>query len=139
MRWWSCLFDAKHQRRLSESRFHFSQELEVQADGRVLFRIQVSHWKEVMPWIRSWGRSVVVINPPSLRHAIIAELHRHLRRYPARWRISVPCVGSDVGKIWPSNRATSFTRVSPLICGGVAVCMWEMCSVVARSVGYASC
>lgn len=120
------LFDAKHQRRLSESRFHFSQELEVQADGRVLFRIQVSHWKEVMPWIRSWGADVVVINPPSLRHAIIAELHRHLQRYPAPVAESVP---NALEVTWAKyDRATGQHHLLGyhlLDVAGVAVCMWE--------------
>lgn len=43
------------------------------SNNRCLVSIQVSDWQELLPWIRSWGAKVEVLEPQVLRDAVAAE------------------------------------------------------------------
>ncbi len=58
---------------ISERRWHPSQTLEPLPDGSTLMSFQVSDPREMTPWIRSWGASVEVLEPASLREELAAE------------------------------------------------------------------
>ena len=42
-------------------------------NNRCLVSLQVSDWRELLPWIRSWGTKVEVLEPKALRDEITAE------------------------------------------------------------------
>lgn len=74
-------FEPRHYDRLLESVWHSTQRLSVDNDGYVTFRVEVSEPDERVPWIRSWGSGVVVIEPTSLRERMIRSLQRQLQAY----------------------------------------------------------
>jgi predicted DNA-binding transcriptional regulator YafY len=62
--------------------WHPSQRIETQDNGCCLFSVWVSDWHVLLPWIRSWGPGVEVLEPLALREQITqenAQLHaRHV-------------------------------------------------------------
>ena len=62
--------------RVQESVWHPSQELQYLPDGGCILTVQVSHWKEMKPWIRSWGAQCEVLEPEELRAQIGEEAGR---------------------------------------------------------------
>ncbi|HQK34310.1 MAG TPA: WYL domain-containing transcriptional regulator [Spirochaetia bacterium] len=60
-------FDRTAAERVKETRWHVSQTIEDQADGSILFSCTVVEPLEMLPWIRSWGGSVEVLEPQWLR------------------------------------------------------------------------
>lgn len=63
-------------RRVRETVWHASQELESCPDGAVLCRFTLSEPKEMVPWLRGWGGDVEVLEPPWLRERIATDLRR---------------------------------------------------------------
>ncbi|PJF22973.1 MAG: hypothetical protein CUN56_03335 [Phototrophicales bacterium] len=74
-------FEPRHYDRLLESIWHETQQLSVDNNGYVYFSVDVSAPEEMIPWIRSWGSGVVVIEPESLKQRIIRSLQRQLHAY----------------------------------------------------------
>lgn len=56
-------------RRVKETVWHPSQRVEDLADGGCLMTLRVSNTLEMVPWIRSWGPDVEVLEPLELRHS----------------------------------------------------------------------
>lgn len=75
------LFAARIARRLKESFWHPSQQIEDLPDGSCLFTARIGSLLEFTPWVRQWGADVEVIQPPELRDTIIRDLQAQLRRY----------------------------------------------------------
>ena len=69
-------FSATVARRVRESRWHESQELEERPDGGCLLRVRVAHPVEMKPWIRSWGPDCEVLAPEELRRTVADEMRR---------------------------------------------------------------
>lgn len=67
--------------RVRESRWHQSEQLVEEADGRLLWQAQVAEPQEMLPWIRGWGADVEVLGPEGLRDALIRETHRLAKVY----------------------------------------------------------
>jgi len=68
-------------KRAAETRWHPSQEIEVQPDGSLLWRGRVAGLREIRIWILGWGADAVVVSPPELRMEVAAELHRAAEQY----------------------------------------------------------
>jgi predicted DNA-binding transcriptional regulator YafY len=68
-------------RRIKESTWHHSQRIEDLPDGSCLFTVRVGSTKEMKPWIRGWGKDVVVLAPAELREEIVAEVQEAARNY----------------------------------------------------------
>jgi CRISPR-associated endonuclease/helicase Cas3 len=66
-------FNPRVANRVQESRWHRSQEIEVHADGSLLWRAWVAEPQEMLPWIRGWGASVEVVSPDWLREKVIED------------------------------------------------------------------
>jgi len=64
-----------------ERSWHRSQQVTPQADGGCLFTVEVSQPREMVPWIRSWGAEVEVLEPPELRQTLMEEARRLAERY----------------------------------------------------------
>lgn len=74
-------FEASATRRIKETRWHPSQELEDIEDGACLLRLKVAHPEEMLYWIRGWGPQVEVLKPVWLRQRIRREALETVRRY----------------------------------------------------------
>lgn len=68
-------------RRVQESIWHPSQTITLLEDGGCEWSVQVTDWREMLPWVRGWGADVEVLEPPELREAIRAEVRRLAERY----------------------------------------------------------
>jgi proteasome accessory factor B len=66
---------------LRERQWHRSQQVTAQPDGGCLFSVEVSQPREMVPWIRSWGAEVEVLEPPELRQALVDEARQLAERY----------------------------------------------------------
>lgn len=74
-------FEPRHYDRLIETTWHPTQDILADKDGYVQFSVEVSEPQEMVPWIRSWGSGVVVLEPPALRERIFNTLRRQLQAY----------------------------------------------------------
>jgi predicted DNA-binding transcriptional regulator YafY len=77
-------FDAYQARWVRERQFHPSQQLEEQADGGVILRMQTSGLGEVRRWVMQYGGHAEVLAPAALRQAVIEEVRRMAEVYGAR-------------------------------------------------------
>jgi predicted DNA-binding transcriptional regulator YafY len=66
---------------IHERIWHSSQQLEPLADGSIRFVVTVSDYREMRPWIRSWGGEVEVIRPDDLRQELVEESRRLYEMY----------------------------------------------------------
>jgi CRISPR-associated endonuclease/helicase Cas3 len=53
----------------------------VTEDGRFVVRLQVADWRDMLPWIRSWGTKVEVLEPAAFRDAVAVEVSRLASMY----------------------------------------------------------
>lgn len=60
-------------RRVKESYWHPSQQLQELLDGSCVFTVQIGNTLELRPWIRQWGADVEVLAPQPLRDELAAE------------------------------------------------------------------
>lgn len=74
-------FEPRHYDRLLETIWHPTQSLRVDQENVVYFSVSISEPQEMIPWIRSWGSGVVVLEPEDLRQRMIWSLQRQLRAY----------------------------------------------------------
>ena len=66
---------------IKERTWHASQRLETLADKRCTLTVHVSDWHDLLPWIRSGGAQVEVLEPQELRDELTAEATRIIKRY----------------------------------------------------------
>ncbi|MCB9451848.1 MAG: transcriptional regulator [Anaerolineaceae bacterium] len=66
---------------IKERIWHTSQRIETLDDKRCTLSMQVVDWHELLPWIRSWGAQVEVLEPLTLRHQLSAEAHQLRQLY----------------------------------------------------------
>ena len=59
--------------RAGEKVWHKTQTSELQADGRLLLRMELSDLREVKRWILSWGSECEVLDPEELRKLVRSE------------------------------------------------------------------
>jgi proteasome accessory factor B len=67
---------------IKERIWHNSQQLQTLADKRCTLSVQVANWREMLPWILSWGGQVEVLEPHDLRDALAEEAARVATLYP---------------------------------------------------------
>lgn len=70
----TLLFHQRATHRVGETRWHRSEQVELQEDGRLLWRALIAEPREMMPWVRGWGADVEVIEPQWMREEIISEI-----------------------------------------------------------------
>lgn len=66
-------FSSRVAQRVGETRWHRSEQVELQSDGSLLWRALIAEPREMMPWIRGWGSDVEVISPENVRSLIIRD------------------------------------------------------------------
>lgn len=68
-------------RRVQETRWHPSQRVEADDEGRILWTAEVDALQEMLPWIRGWGADCEVLEPAELRNQMIGEVRLLMKRY----------------------------------------------------------
>jgi len=74
-------FSPEVARRVDESTWHPSQEVEPLPDGGRKLTLRVSGLMEIERWIKSWGKSVEVLAPVSLRTRLAQEARELAEMY----------------------------------------------------------
>lgn len=74
-------FDESWALHVEEREWHPSQKLERLADGGVELALEVGATHDLRNWLLSFGDGAVVLEPPSLRDEVAAELERALAHY----------------------------------------------------------
>lgn len=74
-------FEPRHYDRLLETIWHPTQQLHMDNNGVVILRLSISEPEEMVPWIRSWGSGVEVLEPIELRNRVIRSLLRQVQIY----------------------------------------------------------
>jgi CRISPR-associated endonuclease/helicase Cas3 len=112
-------------KRVLETRWHQTQETQLEADGSVLWCAEIAEPKEMIPWIRGWGSACEVIAPPSLRNQIINELAKMQTIYLQPERLPYM-------QLWAKFRRNDEANWHPLLwhmldTAAVAKSLWEDC------------
>lgn len=68
---------------IKERLWHTSQQVETLEDKRCTLSLEVADWRELLPWIRSWGAQVEVLKPEALRRELAVEALRMAGVYHA--------------------------------------------------------
>jgi proteasome accessory factor B len=68
-------------RRVKESVWHTSQQIEDLPDGGCILTVEVAHAWEMKPFIRGWGPDCEVLSPLNLRRDIAEEMHQAAHIY----------------------------------------------------------
>jgi predicted DNA-binding transcriptional regulator YafY len=63
--------------------WHPTQEIEKEPDGRILFRVTVTGYEEMLYWVLSFGANVEVLEPAPLRAAVAEAAGKMVERYGA--------------------------------------------------------
>ena len=77
----SLRFDRSCARKVAESLWHSSQRLSIEEDGSIRWEGTVSDPQNMLPWIRSWGPDVEVLEPGWLREVHKADFLKGRQRY----------------------------------------------------------
>ena len=115
-------FSPRVAKRVRETQWHHTQEVEELEDGSLLWRAQVATWREMLPWIRGWGGDCEVVAPEELRDALVSETRRLADSYGVKpipvWQ-----------RLWAKTNDDK-TQTHALIChlidiAQVALTMWN--------------
>lgn len=68
---------------IRERLWHTSQQIATLADKRCTLTMHVPDWRDLLPWIRSWGVQVEVLEPLALREELAHEAQRVAGLYQA--------------------------------------------------------
>lgn len=69
-------------RRLQESVWHPQQSIsEPDEQGHVIWAAPIAEWREMLPWVRSWGSDVEVLEPKELRETLMGEAKKLAEKY----------------------------------------------------------
>ncbi len=63
---------------VAEKRWHSSQVIESDPDGRLVLRLEVSDLREIARWAMSWGSACTVLEPEELKMTVARECRRIL-------------------------------------------------------------
>lgn len=69
-------FSRKVSKRVQETQWHHTQEIQELDDGTLIWEAQVAEPREMLPWIRGWGADCEVLEPKGLRKALVREAER---------------------------------------------------------------
>lgn len=67
------VFSANAAAQISQRQWHISQKIQFLNDGKCVLQLQVSDWREMVAWVRAWGRDVEALEPPELRRMLGQE------------------------------------------------------------------
>lgn len=68
-------------RRVRETRWHRSEQVQELPDGSLLWRAWIAEPQEMLPWVRGWGADCEVIAPEELRQVCREEAAKMVENY----------------------------------------------------------
>jgi predicted DNA-binding transcriptional regulator YafY len=74
-------FDAQQARYMRERRWHETQQVEELPEGGLILRFQTGGLDEVKRWVMQYGGHVEVLEPESLRKAVLREMVEMIKMY----------------------------------------------------------
>jgi len=74
-------FSGRVARRVKETRWHPSQELQDLPGGGLRWQAEIAEPREMLPWIRGWGADVEVLEPEEMREVMKDEARRLYKIY----------------------------------------------------------
>lgn len=74
-------FHPRVARRVKETRWHRSENIDEQPDGYLLWEAKVAEPQEMAYWIRGWGADVEVLKPEILRETMMGEARAMAEMY----------------------------------------------------------
>lgn len=74
-------FDAERAELIKPKLMNYTQEIEDQPDGSVVFSTEVNSLREISSWILGWGRGCEVLEPPELKELVIRLAKETLTNY----------------------------------------------------------
>lgn len=86
-------FHRRVARRVQETRWHRSEQVEELPDGSILWRARVAEVQEMLPWVRGWGADVEVLGPKELRESMMGEAKSLAENYG--WIVSSKSAGKS--------------------------------------------
>jgi CRISPR-associated endonuclease/helicase Cas3 len=118
--------------RVRETRWHRSEQVDMQSDGCLLWRAQIAEPREMLPWIRGFGADVEVIQPQQLREQIASEMKAAAALYVAE----IADVGqtsknmNQLSLLWAKAKKGNEKETHLLIyhlleSAAVGLCLWE--------------
>lgn len=105
-------------RRLRESIWHRTQQIEELPDGGCIWSARVAEWQEMVPWVRGWGSALEVLAPDGLREEIVREAERLANLYKIKVSLEIPLYQ----KLWAKTDKEKI-KPHPLICHMIDVAM----------------
>lgn len=63
-------------RRVKESVWHPSQRIVSETSDELIWEVDIDAPQEMLPWVRGWGASVEVLEPASMREAVMRDVER---------------------------------------------------------------
>lgn len=72
----TLIFHQRAAARVGETRWHQSEQVELQEDGRLLWQALIDEPREMLPWVRGWGADVEVLAPEWMREEISSDVAR---------------------------------------------------------------
>lgn len=121
-------FEPRHYDRLLETIWHPTQQIRVEKDDYVIFSVAITEPQEMIPWIRSWGSGVVVLEPSDLRQRMIRSLTRQLEAYGLA-AVGTTVQSTSLGNLWAkydkANGNYHRLECHLLDVAAVALVMWE--------------
>ncbi len=70
--------------RVRETVWHPTQTIRATPDGGCIWEAQIAEWREMEPWIRGWGATVEVLEPPALRQSVAEAMRAAAALYEAQ-------------------------------------------------------
>jgi len=74
-------FSRRAAHRVRETEWHYTEKIEEQEDGSLIWRAQIAGWYEMLSWIKGWGSDCIVLAPDDLRLAIAEDIAKAARNY----------------------------------------------------------
>ncbi|MEZ4667694.1 MAG: transcriptional regulator [Anaerolineae bacterium] len=68
---------------IRERLWHASQRIDILPDKRCTLSIHIGDWRDLIPWLRSWGARVEVLEPNTLRHELAFDAMQVAQLYTA--------------------------------------------------------
>jgi len=120
-------FHPRVARRVQETSWHRSQQVNSLPDGFLLWRVKVAEPQEMLPWIRGWGADVEVLEPYVLRQALEHEARKLARLYKLEGVGNIPKYFSMWAK---TDKEHGTDKLHPLIyhmldVGECALALWQ--------------
>jgi predicted DNA-binding transcriptional regulator YafY len=66
--------------------WHPTQQIDVLSDQRTIISFMIADWQSLIPWLRSWGSQVEVLEPVALRHELATDALRVAKLYQVALR-----------------------------------------------------